>query len=196
MKCPYCAEEIKDEAIACRWCGRDLFLLKPILDQLTVLRKEIDELKVALPDGIDLLKKGSPCVSPPSPNYRLRAFVVLGLFAICTVTAMFGVVDSGIKESLVYALFLALALGFGIAYGFAVPVKQGATALLTGIAVGVASDVVRAFRLGGPSELVTTAYLWKRLSLVAGLALLLAGGWSIGAWISRRALVQLPRRHL
>jgi len=45
MECPFCSEAIKEEAIVCKSCGRDLRVVRPTLFRIRDLALELDELQ-------------------------------------------------------------------------------------------------------------------------------------------------------
>lgn len=47
MRCPYCTSEISDQALACPHCAHDLYLFKPLLQQIATLEARVAELEKA-----------------------------------------------------------------------------------------------------------------------------------------------------
>ena len=55
MECPFCAEKVKDEALVCKHCSRDLRVVRPVLleiegivSDLEKIRRELDNVNARL----------------------------------------------------------------------------------------------------------------------------------------------------
>ena len=48
MECPFCAERVKDEALACKHCSRDLRVVRPMVLEVQDIVTELDKLRLEL----------------------------------------------------------------------------------------------------------------------------------------------------
>lgn len=114
MNCPYCAERVADDAIVCKHCHRELFLIRPLMDKLADATRRLQTFEMGASGQPKAVTKP---VRRPSFLPMLSPLSALSLMFIALMLAHFLlIVEYNLPLILLRTVSILVPLMFGLLY--------------------------------------------------------------------------------
>ena len=205
MRCPYCAERIKAQAIRCKHCHRDLPKRDDVVGRLADLRSALVALEKSIalipsPEAVaaDLHQAGAPdqegSADRPGWPLILLIAVAVSLISAGAMLAYNAVPSSSSLEPLLVGLTLGVAPLAALILGIYHPAPRWPPMAVIGVvsALGFLT-AASPWSLASPSDILLMLYVFVSAFVVACVMVGAFGGW-IGDRFLRRDPVTLPTR--